>query len=67
LDVKRFFSQFSIAKHGHSDSSYDVNRDGALVLNRDDLLKSGRMKRQLDAARDLRALKAAADKARSGK
>ncbi|MFL9584308.1 hypothetical protein [Stenotrophomonas sp. AB1(2024)] len=65
--MKRFFSQFSIAKRGHNESCYDVNRDGSLVLNREDLLKSGRMKRQLDAARDLRALYLAAEKDRSTK
>ena len=62
--MKHFFSQFTIAKRGQKDTFYEVNRDGALVLNRDGLLKSGRMNRQLDAARDL---KVAADKARSAK
>lgn len=65
--MKRFFSQFSIAKRGQNESSYDVNRDGKLVLNRADLIKSGRLKRQLDAARDLRALQVAAGKTRPAK
>ncbi len=64
--MKHFFGQFTIAKPGQKDETfYEVNRDGALVLNRDGLLKSGRMNRQLDAARDLR--KVAADKARRPK
>ncbi|MRE90777.1 hypothetical protein CEE61_02440 [Stenotrophomonas maltophilia] len=66
-DMKQFFSQFTIAKRGQKDTFYEVNRDGALVLNRDGLLKSGRMKRQLDAARDLRALKVAKEKGSSSK
>ncbi len=54
MDMKRFFSQFVIAKPGHRETFYEVNRDGALVLNRDELLKSGRMNRQLEAARVLK-------------
>ncbi|MEC5193951.1 hypothetical protein GGR75_000385 [Xanthomonas campestris] len=65
--MKHFFSQFTIAKRGQKDTFYEVNRDGALVLNRDGLLKSGRMKRQLDAARDLRDLKVAKEKGSSSK
>lgn len=65
--MKRFFSQFSIAKRGYNETSYAINRDGGLVLDWDHLVKSGRMKRQFDAARDLRALQAAKDKARSTK
>ncbi|MGK9144579.1 hypothetical protein KXR77_13745 [Xanthomonas euvesicatoria] len=66
-DMKHFFSQFTIAKRGQKDTFYEVNRDGALVLNRDGLLKSGRMNRQLDAARDLRNLTVPVDKGRSRK
>ncbi|WP_127172171.1 hypothetical protein [Xanthomonas euvesicatoria] len=66
-DMKHFFSQFTIAKRGQKDTFYEVNRDGALVLNRDGLLKSGRMNRQFDAARDLRNLAVSADKGRSRK
>lgn len=65
--MKRFFSQFSIAKRGYNETSYVIDRDGRLVLDWDHLLKSGRMKRQFDAARHLRALQAAEDKARSTK
>lgn len=36
------------------DTFYNVNRDGRLVLDKEGLLKSGRMQRQLDAARDLK-------------
>jgi len=65
--MKHFLSQFTIAKRVQKDTFYEVNRDGALVLNRDGLLKSGRMNRQLDAARDLRDIKIAADKGGSSK
>ncbi|WP_238151771.1 MULTISPECIES: hypothetical protein [Xanthomonas] len=63
--MKHFFSQFAISKKGQKETFYEVNRDGALVLKRDELLKSGRMSRQLDAARELS--KVSGSKARSGR
>jgi len=53
--MKHFFSQFVLARPGQRETFYEVDRDGSLFLNRDALLKSGRMKRQLDAARELKA------------
>lgn len=41
-------------KSGHEETYYKVNKDGALVLDRNALLQSGKMKRQLDAARELK-------------
>lgn len=33
---------------------YQVSKDGALVLNRDELIQSGKMDRQIEAARELK-------------
>jgi len=43
-----------LIQSGHEETYYKVNKDGALVLDRDALLQSGKMKRQLDAARELK-------------
>jgi hypothetical protein len=49
--MKAFFRHFASAA---DETFYMVNKDGALVLDRDALLQSGKMTRQLDAARDLK-------------
>lgn len=41
---------------------YKVSKDGALILDRDALLSSGKMQRQLDAARELKKQAARASK-----
>jgi hypothetical protein len=64
MGIRRFFSQFSFKRNGQQETFYSISREGRLVLDLEGLLKSGRMKRQLDAARQLRDLKIAADKAR---
>lgn len=50
--MKSLLSYFT--KGGHEVTYYKVSKDGALVLDRDALLQSGKMKRQLDAARELK-------------
>lgn len=56
--IKNFFNKipFSFSKSGARDTYYDVNRDGKLVLCRHELLKSGRMDRQIKAARELKKM-----------
>lgn len=44
----------------HQTTFYSVNRDGKLVLDVRGLLESGRMDRQLQAARQIKARKEAA-------
>lgn len=52
LRMKALLSYFT--QSGHEETYYKVSKDGALVLDRDALLQSGKMKRQLDAARELK-------------
>lgn len=51
MAMKSLLSYFTRAEE---ETFYKVNKDGALVLDRDALLQSGKMKRQLDAARELK-------------
>ncbi|WP_129136908.1 hypothetical protein [Luteimonas sp. YGD11-2] len=52
--MKRFFAQF-VTSAKNSDTFYRVTKDGALMLDRDALLRSGKMDRQLQAARELKS------------
>ena len=52
MPMKSLLSYF-VQRH-QEETYYKVSKDGALVLDRDALLRSGKMKRQLDAARELK-------------
>jgi len=51
-EFRAWLSQFTLSGE-QNDTFYGVNRDGRLALDREGLLKSGRMNRQFEAARRL--------------
>lgn len=54
IPVNLFLMAFFKLLHSKTTTSYTVTRDGALVLDRDALLRSGKMKDQFDAAAALK-------------
>lgn len=52
IPMKSLFSYFT--QGAREETYYKVSKDGALILDRDALLKSGKMQRQFDAARELK-------------
>lgn len=59
---KKLVGLFSWATSGQQETYYSVSRDGRLVLCRHELLKSGRMERQFQAARELKKMAAQTSK-----